>query len=265
MVGRVFLPTQKVLDFPITALRFEDQIQAIMKWAIARTSKTVCVANVHMLMEAHWNPDFGSVLQSADIVTPDGMPLVWMMRQMGARYQDRVAGMDILVALCQQAQAQNLSIFCVGSQTEILSRMRKRLEQEFPKLKIAAMEPLPFRPLTETEDEALIDKINSSGAGIVLVSLGCPKQENWMAQHKGKIHAVMIGLGGVFPVYAGIQKRAPRIIRDLGMEWLYRWIQEPRRLWHRYATTIPPFMWLATKQLLSSSRLAGVFLNGTGD
>ncbi|WP_193195741.1 WecB/TagA/CpsF family glycosyltransferase [Nostoc sp. MG11] len=265
MVGRVFLPTKKVLDFPITALRFDDQIQTILKWASTRESKTVCVANVHMLMEAHYNPEFASVLRNADLVTPDGMPLVWMMRKMGARYQDRVAGMDIFLALCQLAQTQNLSVFFVGSQTEILSKMRKRLEKEFPQLKIAAMEPLPFRPMTEIEDEALIKKINYSGASVVLVSLGCPKQENWMAQHKGKIQAVMLGLGGVFPVYAGIHKRAPRMIRDLGLEWLYRWIQEPRRLWGRYATTIPPFMWLATKQLLSSSRIAGVFQNSSGD
>lgn len=260
MVGRKFLPTQKVLDFPITALVFHDQIQTILKWAIARESKYVCVANVHMLMEAHWHPEFADVLHHADMVTPDGMPLVWMMRQMGSRQQDRVAGMDLFLALCDKAQSENVSIFCVGSQNEILSRMRKRLEQEFPRLKIAAMEPLPFRPLTEAEDEVLINTINSSGAGVVFVSLGCPKQETWIAEHQDKIQAVMIGVGGVFPVYAGIKKRAPRIIRDLGMEWLYRWIQEPRRLWRRYGTTIPPFIWLATKQLLSSSRLAAVFI-----
>ncbi|BAZ02163.1 WecB/TagA/CpsF family glycosyl transferase [Tolypothrix tenuis PCC 7101] len=265
-MGEVKLvPTQKVLDFPITALTFENQIQTILKWAIARESKTVCVANVHMLMEAHWNPEFARVLKNADVVTPDGMPLVWMMRRMGASSQDRVAGMDILQGLCKLAQRQNVSVFFLGSQTEILARMRQRLEQEFPNLKIAAMEALPFRPLTETEDADLIKKINKSGAGLVFVSLGCPKQENWMAQHKGKIQAVMIGVGGVFPVYAGIHKRAPRLIRELGFEWLYRWIQEPRRLWSRYMTTIPPFMWLATKQLLSSSRFAEVFLNGTGD
>ncbi|BAY34796.1 WecB/TagA/CpsF family glycosyl transferase [Nostoc carneum NIES-2107] len=265
-MGEVTLvPTQKVLDFPITALTFENQIQTILKWAIARESKTVCVANVHMLMEAHWNPEFARVLKTADVVTPDGMPLVWMMRRMGARSQDRVAGMDILQGLCQLAQIQNVSVFFLGSQTEILAKMRQRLEQEFPYLKIAAMEPLPFRPLTETEDADLVKKINKSGAGLVFVSLGCPKQENWMAQHKGKIQAVMIGVGGVFPVYAGIHKRAPRIVRELGFEWLYRWLQEPRRLWSRYMTTIPPFIWLATKQLLSSSRLAEVFLDGTGD
>ncbi|MBD0264192.1 MAG: WecB/TagA/CpsF family glycosyltransferase, partial [Tolypothrix sp. Co-bin9] len=150
MVG-IFLPKQRVLDFPITALRFDDQIQTILRWAIARESKTVCVANVHMLMEAHWNPEFASVLKNADIITPDGMPLVWMMRLLGARYQDRVAGMDVLLALCKLAQTQNVSVFFAGSQPDILSRMQKRLAQEFPKLKIAGMEPLPFRPLTETE------------------------------------------------------------------------------------------------------------------
>jgi N-acetylglucosaminyldiphosphoundecaprenol N-acetyl-beta-D-mannosaminyltransferase len=259
-VARVFPPTQRVLDFPITALRLDEQIQTILKWAKARESKTVCVANVHMLMEAYWNPEFASILKSSDIVTPDGMPLVWMMKQMGARYQNRVAGMDIFQGLCQLAQTLNISVFFVGSQTEILSRMENRLVSEFPNLKIAAMEPLPFRPLTEAEDETLVKKINDSGAGIVLVSLGCPKQENWMAQHKGKIQGVMIGLGGVFPVYAGIHKRAPRLVRDLGLEWLYRWIQEPRRLWRRYATTIPPFIWLALKQLLTADRVSGVSL-----
>ena len=265
MARGVLLPTKVVLDFPITALRLNYQAETIVQWAKAGESKTVCVANVHMLMEAYWNPEFANILKNADIVTPDGMPLVWMMRRMGAREQDRVAGMDIMLALCELAQAMNVSLFFLGSQTEILSRMRDRLGQEFPKLKIAAMEPLPFRPLTESEDEALISKIHSSGAGLVLVSLGCPKQEKWMAQHKGKIQAVMIGLGGVFPVYAGIHKRAPRVIRDLGLEWLYRWIQEPRRLWHRYAKTIPPFIWLATKQLLTSKQGAEVIIDGTGD
>ncbi len=253
MVEGFFLPSKRVLDFPITALRFDEQIQTILKWAEAKESKTVCVANVHMLMEAYWNPDFATVLKNADIVTPDGMPLVWMMKLLGARSQDRVAGMDILLELCNHAQKNNLSVFFVGSQIEILSRMRKRFETEFPQLKIAAMEPLPFRPLTADEDSALIEKINSSGASLVLVSLGCPKQEKWMAQHQDKIQAVMLGLGGVFPVYAGIHKRAPQMVRNLGLEWLYRIVQEPRRLWRRYVQTIPPFVWLAVKQLLTSN------------
>lgn len=253
MVKAVALPTREVLDFPITALRLDEQIETILEWASGRESKTVCVANVHMLMEAHWNPEFAKVLKDADMVTPDGMPLVWMMKKLGATYQDRVAGLDILASVCKSAPKQNISVYFVGSQSQILSGMRSKLEKEYPDLKIAEMEPLPFRPLTESEDEALIKKINQSGAGIVFVSLGCPKQEKWMTEHKDKIQAVMIGLGGAFPVYAGLHKRAPRIIRESGFEWLYRWVQEPRRLGGRYTKTIPPFMWLAMKQLISTN------------
>ena len=251
---KAVVPTRKVLDFPITALRLNEQIQTILQWASAHKSKTVCVANVHMLMEAHWNPEFAGVLKDADIVTPDGMPLVWMMKKLGATSQDRVAGLDILASICKSAPSQDVSVFFLGSQKQILSGMRSKLKEEYPELNIAAMEPLPFRPLTESEDEALIKKINQSGAGIVFVSLGCPKQEKWMSKHKDKIHAVMIGLGGAFPVYAGLQKRAPRIVRESGFEWLYRWLQEPRRLASRYTKTIPPFMWLAMKQLINANQ-----------
>lgn len=248
-----------VIGSPVTASRFDAQIEMMLEWASSYKSKVVCVANVHMLTEAYWHPELSHVLKSADIVTPDGMPLVWMMRLMGARDQNRVAGMDILWSLCQLAPQRNLKIFFLGSQTTILEKMRTKLEQEFPDLEIAGMEPLPFRPMTPAEDEAIIQKIHESGAHLVLVSLGCPKQEYWMHQHKGKIQAVMIGLGGVFPVVAGIHKRAPGWIRNLGLEWFYRLIQEPRRLWRRYGKTIPPFLWLALKQLLTT-KLSGLVL-----
>jgi N-acetylglucosaminyldiphosphoundecaprenol N-acetyl-beta-D-mannosaminyltransferase len=250
----LLLPTKKVLDSYITALKFDEQIQTILGWAKERESRYVCVANVHMVMEAYWHAEFAKVKKNADLVTPDGMPLVWMMRLMGMSDQNRVAGMDILLALCQFAPLHGTSVFFVGSHSEVQARMRGRLEREFPNLQIAGMEPLPFRPLTPAEDEALIERINQSGAGLVLVALGCPKQEYWMAQHKDKIQSVMIGLGGVFPVYAGLCKQTPRWIQRLGLEWSYRLIQEPRRLWKRYSKTIPPFMWLACKQLLAQSR-----------
>lgn len=241
---------QTVIGFPVTAIPFNGQIDLILKWASQRMSKVVCVANVHMLMEAHSNRNFATVLEEADLVTPDGMPLVWLMNLLGVANQDRVAGMDILMALCERAHAANVSVFFLGSQPAILDRIRVRLKREFPDLTIAGMEPLPFRPSTVEEDEAIIRKINESGAGLVFVSLGCPKQEIWMHQHKGRIHAVMLGLGGVFPVYAGLQKWAPYWVRRMGFEWIYRLIQEPRRLWGRYYRTIPPFLYLALKQLL---------------
>jgi N-acetylglucosaminyldiphosphoundecaprenol N-acetyl-beta-D-mannosaminyltransferase len=204
-----------------------------------------------MLMEAYWNRHFAKVLQKADIVSPDGMPLVWMLRLMGIHNQDRVAGMDVFVNLCRLASINNVRVFFLGSTPEVLNSMKNKLQQEFPLLSIAGTEALPFRPLTTEEDKALVEKIDSSNAGLVFVCLGCPKQENWIAEHKDKINGVMIGVGAVFAVYAGLQKRAPSIIRQLGLEWLYRLIQEPRRLWKRYGTTIPPFVYLAIKQLLS--------------
>lgn len=244
------LPNLNLIGSPVTALPFDEQIETMLQWAKRRVTRVVCVANVHMLMEAYWQSDFGSVLKDADMITPDGMPLVWMMRLSGAHDQDRVAGVDILQAVCERAQHQDVSVYFVGSQSSILDRMKDKLMEEFPKLKIACMQPLPFRPLTAAEDEELIQQINDSGAGIVFVSLGCPKQEKWMAQHRGKINAVMVGLGGAFPVYAGIQSRAPQWARESGLEWLYRLIQEPSRLWKRYSSTIPPFLWLAFKQLV---------------
>jgi N-acetylglucosaminyldiphosphoundecaprenol N-acetyl-beta-D-mannosaminyltransferase len=240
-----------VIGSPVTAAPFDRQIEMMLEWASNRTSKVVCVANVHMLTEAYWHPEFHAVLSRADLVTPDGMPLVWMMNLMGAQDQNRVAGLDIMLSLCQQAPQRHIKVFFLGSEASILQQMRKRLEHDFPALEIAGMEPLPFRPLTRAEDTAIIQKIHDSGAGIVLVALGCPKQEYWMERHKNKIHAVMIGVGGVFPVYAGVHKRAPAWMRKLGLEWLYRLVQEPRRLWKRYSTTIPIFVWLALKQLLT--------------
>jgi N-acetylglucosaminyldiphosphoundecaprenol N-acetyl-beta-D-mannosaminyltransferase len=244
------VPTQKVLNVPIAALSFAEQIQLILDWANSRQSKMVCVANVHMLMEAHWKPLFARVLADADLRTPDGMPLVWMMQLLGVAKPERVAGMDIFQALCQKAQKKDLSVFFVGSEPEILDQIRDRLHRDFPNLHIAGMAPLPFKPLPITIDRDLVQTINNSGARLVFVSLGCPKQEHWMHQHRGKIKAVMIGLGGVFPVYAGLQSRAPSWMRWAGLEWVYRLMQEPQRLWWRYFKTIPPFLWLASRQLI---------------
>lgn len=245
------LPQEQVLNSSVTALRFDKAVHTILQWAHHKESKAVCVANVHMLMEAYWNPKFAQVLQNADMVTPDGMPLVWMMKLLGRKNQDRVAGMDILHSLCQQASEQQIKVFFLGSQQSILDKMQTRLEKEYPNLEIAAMKPLPFHPLSSSENEALIQEIHDSGAGLVFLSLGCPKQEKWIAEHQGRVQAVMIGLGGVFPVYAGLKKWAPRWVREAGLEWLYRLVQEPKRLVGRYSKTIPPFIFLAFCQLLA--------------
>jgi N-acetylglucosaminyldiphosphoundecaprenol N-acetyl-beta-D-mannosaminyltransferase len=244
------IPTQNVIGFPVTILSFWHQVKCIVEWAKLGMSKVVCVANVHMLTEATTDTDLAHVIHNADLVTPDGMPLVWMVQMMRNTQQDRVAGMDLMQAVCQMAMQEGISVYFLGSESRVLDQMRLRLSREFPSLKIAGMEPLPMLSIPIEVDPNVIEQVNLTGAGIVFLALGCPKQEKWMAAYRGQINAVMIGVGGVFPIYAGIHKRASAFVRSAGLEWLYRLVQEPTRLWGRYRKTIPPFMWMATKQLL---------------
>jgi N-acetylglucosaminyldiphosphoundecaprenol N-acetyl-beta-D-mannosaminyltransferase len=244
------LPMCEVIGAPVTALPFNAQMDLIVTWAKRRLSKMVCVANAHMLVEAHWNAEFAAVLRNADLVTSDGMPIVWMMKLLGIKTQNRVAGMEILLALCHLSLQSNLKVFFLGCERSILDRMRARLDRDFPGLDVVGMEPLPFRPMTAAEEEEILATIAASGANLVFVSLGCPKQEYWMVQHRDRVQAVMLGLGGAFPVYAGLKKWAPRWIREAGLEWAYRLLQEPRRLAGRYGKTNQVFLWLALKQFL---------------
>ena len=247
-------PFIEVTGTPVTALPFEQQIDVMVNWAKQKCSKVVCVANVHMLMESRWNQGLNAVLEKADLVTPDGMPLVWVMRSMGIKTQDRVAGMDIFQEICSRAVREDLSIYLFGSTQEVLTKMKERLEKDYPSLRIAGLESPPFRPLTETEKTEIVERINNSGAEFTFVSLGCPKQESWMKENQGKIRSVMVGVGAVFPVYAGFKKHAPKWVRESGLEWFYRLLQEPKRLFGRYFKTIPPFVWLALQQVLSQQR-----------
>jgi N-acetylglucosaminyldiphosphoundecaprenol N-acetyl-beta-D-mannosaminyltransferase len=248
------LPSQNVIGFPVTALPFDAQVAQVIKWAKGGLSKVVCVANVHMLVEACEDSSLASILNRADMVTPDGMPLVWMVQQLRKTQQDRVAGMDLMMSVCRAASEQGISVYFLGSEQLVLDQMRRRLQRDFPQLKIAGMEPLPMLSVPIVVDQTVVEQVNRSGAGIVFLALGCPKQEKWMGAYHNRINAVMLGVGGVFPIYAGLQQRAPEFIRSAGLEWLYRLVQEPRRLWKRYSKTIPPFIWLACKQMMLANR-----------
>ena len=248
------IPTKKLLDIPVACLSFEEQIMLILRWAKMRSSKIICLANVHMLMEAYWNPAFAQVLHKADLVTPDGKPLVLMLRMMGALHQNQVAGMDVFLNLCDLAEQTGIKVYFLGSTKDILEKIQQKLNREYPILQVVGMKTIPFISIEEivrnSSNQDLIAEINQSGAGIVFVCLGCPKQELWMYKYRGLIEAVMIGVGAVFSMYAEINPRAPYWIQQVGLEWLYRLLQEPRRLWWRYGITIPPFLYLAAKQLL---------------
>lgn len=248
-------PSINLTGTPVTALPLEAQVKVVLYWAKRFSSRVVCLANVHMLMESRWDCTFRQVLENADLVTPDGMPLVWMLRAMGIKNQDRVAGMDFFLRACQQAADQGIQIYLLGSTQDVLDRMQNRLKLDFPSLSLAGAESPPFHPLTPAEDQDLVQRINASSAGLTFVALGCPKQERWMVDHKDRVRSVMVGVGAVFEVYAGTKKHAPRLVRSLGLEWLYRLVQEPRRLWKRYWKTIPPFILLAVQQVANESVL----------
>lgn len=210
----------------------------------------VCVATVHMVMEAHDDPAFAAKVNAADLVVPDGMPLVWMQKRQGAADASRVRGNDLTINLCRYAEGAALRVGFYGGRQEVIDAIRVRAARDFPKLKIAYPYAPPFRELTPGEDEEIVDGINEAAPDLLFVGLGCPKQENWMAAHRGRVNAVMIGVGAAFDFYAGNLKEAPRWLSDIGLEWLFRLAMEPRRLWRRYLVLNPRFMWLAMKQLL---------------
>lgn len=246
------IPKKELLNIPITCLPFEEQIMLMLRWAKLRTSKVVCLANVHMLMEAYWNPTFAQVLHEADLVTPDGKPLVLMLRRLGIRHQNQVAGMDVFLNLCNLAEQTGVKVYFLGSTENVLEKITHKLNREYPILQVVgakAIAKVTIEEILAQQDRDLVAEINQSGAGIVFVCLGCPKQEIWMSRYQNSIKGVMIGVGAVFSMYAGINPRAPHWIQKAGLEWLYRLLQEPRRLWRRYGSTIPPFLYLALRDL----------------
>jgi len=218
--------------------------------AAHRRSRTVCFANVHMVVEAHLQTDVAEAVNKADWAITDGMPLVWAIKSLYGLSQDRVAGMDMIMSLLARAEKDNVSIFFYGCTPDVLQRVRQFCQQNFPAVNIAGTISPPFRTLTDQEEKDVIDTINNSGAGLVFVALGCPKQELWMEQMKHRIHAVMLGIGGALPMLIGEKKRAPKWIQRIGFEWLFRLVQEPRRLFKRYAVTNTLFVYFFLKQLI---------------
>lgn len=242
------IPTSRVLDVPIAAMPYQFCVEQIAEWGANRESRVVCVANVHMLVEAKRSSEFSAQLVAADLVVPDGMPLVWSLRRRGYPFQERVAGMDLLPSLCAAAVSERVSVYFVGSTEAVLGDLSRRLAAEHPGLRVAGLEALPFRELTAAEDADLVARINESGAGMLFVALGCPKQERWMFAHRGRVNAVMVGLGAAFVVHAGHQRRAPAFMQRAGLEWFYRLMKEPRRLWKRYLDTNTAFVWYLLRE-----------------
>ncbi|RSK29810.1 WecB/TagA/CpsF family glycosyltransferase [Hymenobacter metallilatus] len=251
------LPKLPVLDSWISTGTVAEFVAAILELGALRTSAYVCFANVHMVVEAQQDASFRRILDEAALVAPDGSPVAAAVQWLNQAPtpQPRVAGMDLLPAVLEGAAASGQSVYFYGTTSEVLAAMVARARRELPALRIVGTCSPPFRPLTPEEDAAEVAAINAADPDLLFVALGCPRQERWMAAHRSRIRACMLGVGQAFPVYAGLESRLPAWARRLWLEWAYRLWLEPRRLWRRYLVTNTRFVYLLGRRVLA--QLAG--------
>lgn len=242
-----------ILGCRVDSTSYAQAVAQTLQWARDGESRCVYVANVHMVMEAYDDPSFKTLMNQADLVTPDGVPLVWMLRRLGYPRQERVYGPELTLRLVQAAAQQGIPVGFYGSTAEVLKRLIITLQECYPTLRVAYAFSPPFRSLTPEEDADIVAEVNASGARLLFVGLGCPKQERWMALHKGRVQAVMLGVGAAFDFLAGTKPQAPRWMQRTGLEWIFRLLSEPRRLWRRYLYHNPRFVLLAMTQLLRNT------------
>ncbi|MFA4966580.1 MAG: WecB/TagA/CpsF family glycosyltransferase [Thermoleophilia bacterium] len=211
----------------------------------------VCAANVHMVMEAWDDPGYRAIINGADLVVPDGQPLVWALRWLGVPQRRRVrVSPDLLVRLFAEAERSGSAVGLYGGSDQTLPQFMASLAKQWPSLRVPFAWAPPFRPLTTNEDAEVVERISAAGVRLLLVGLGCPKQERWMAEHRERLSCVMIGVGAAFDLFGGRTKEAPRWTRDIGLEWAWRLVQEPRRLWRRHARHDPRFIALLLWQII---------------
>jgi N-acetylglucosaminyldiphosphoundecaprenol N-acetyl-beta-D-mannosaminyltransferase len=253
----VTLPQHRyVLGMRVDATSYEDASRRVVQWARKERSAYICVASVHMVMEAFDSEAFRQVVNGTDLVTPDGRPLVWALKCLGVKSASQVRGTDLTTHVVERAARENVPIGLYGGTPELLESFVRVLKARFPKVRVVCQIAPPFRPLTPEEDESVTREIVASGARILFVGIGCPKQEKWMAAHKGRIPAVMLGVGAAFDFHTGRVRQAPRWMQAGGLEWVFRLMMDPRRLWKRYAKHNPRFVGLSILQLLGLRRFS---------
>lgn len=244
------LTSRSILGMRVDATTYQDATARVMDWAGAAQARYVCASNVHMVMETHDSAEFRGVVNGADLVTSDGVPLVWALKALGVPEAKRVYGPTLMLHVCEAAAREGVPIALYGGTPESLQDFSAVLHANYPGIQLACLIAPPFRPPTAEEDEQYTQQIVDSGARIVFVGIGCPKQERWMAAHTGRLNAVLMGMGAAFDFHSGRVRQAPAPMQRLGLEWLFRLIMEPRRLWKRYAKHNPRFVGLFLLQLL---------------
>jgi len=246
------IDSRRVIAIRVDAATYESATEQVLQWAGGGESRSVIAANVHVTMEAYDAEDYKRAVNNADLVVPDGVPLVWALRLQGVK-ASRVYGPDLTLHVCAAAAREGVAVGLYGSSPECLQSFREFLEDRFAGIDIVCAISPPFRQLTAEEDAEFTSRLTDSGARIVLVGLGCPKQEAWMEAHRSAIPAVMIGVGAAFDFHTGRVRQAPRWMMKMGLEWAFRFAMEPRRLWARYVVHNPRYVVLMAWQLARGS------------
>ena len=241
-----------VISMNVDITNITNTLERVDQLANTKKGAYICVSNIHMCMEVFDSPEFQSVVNNADLTIPDGRPLSWAQKLLGHNEAEQVRGQDIMNAICQQSGTTNHNIGLYGgSSDELLQQVITELKSTYPDINITFSYSPPFRPLTDEEDQDIIQKINDSNVNVLFVGIGCPKQERWMAEHKEQLNCVMLGVGAAYDFIAGSKKHAPRWMQRAGLEWLFRLCSEPQRLWKRYLQQNPRFIYHFTKQLIN--------------
>lgn len=243
-----------ILGMKVSWTDYQHACDLILSWARQKASKYVCVATVNNVMESYDSEVFQTVMNGADLVTPDGMPVVWALWALGRKGATRVYGPDLTPVLLEKAAAAGIPVGFYGAAPEVLHQLVERLRSRYPALHIAYAFSPPFRALSPAEDQEVIDAINRSGARVLFLGLNTPKQDLWMAAHRNKVQSVMVGVGAAFDFLAGSKPQAPRWMMRIGLEWLFRLATEPRRLWKRYLKHNPRFVFFFALQMLRIKR-----------
>ncbi|MCA9873192.1 MAG: WecB/TagA/CpsF family glycosyltransferase [Anaerolineales bacterium] len=244
------LSCTNILGVNINTMTMNDALAQICHWIQTGQRRYVSVCTVHTVMECYVEPQMRAAVNGAGMATPDGMPLVFLGKLRGKTAVERVYGPDLMLSLCQLSVEEGYRHFFYGGAEGVPERLAQRLEQLYPGLQIAGGYSPPFRPLNSDEESAILNQINESGADIVWVGLGTPKQDLWMARYREQLKApVLIGVGAAFDFHTGQVRQAPRWMQRLSLEWFFRLLMEPRRLWRRYLIYNPWFLWLVCLQL----------------
>jgi N-acetylglucosaminyldiphosphoundecaprenol N-acetyl-beta-D-mannosaminyltransferase len=240
------------LGVRVDAVQLAEVCARVEEWIEQRDGcHYVAVTGMHGIMEAQHDPEFKSILNAADLVVPDGMPLVWLSRFRGRPLARRVYGPELMLEVCRQTASTSRPHFLVGGAPGVADRLAAVLKHRFAGLVISGTCSPPFEPLTESQEQDLVATINRAAPDIVWVGFSTPKQEQWMRRNCGHLNAaVVLGVGAAFDIHSGTRRQAPRWMRENGWEWLFRLIQEPRRLWRRYLVSGPQFLFYVALELL---------------